>query len=122
MSKAPKGKRGVASPLTQPTPCKTHTFEMTNVVDSRKEGEILKRRRRCKQCGLLIHTEEKIISYGSKKQPHRNGYTVGTPTAPPKPKKKRKAMPLLHVEPDFDKMTDDEIEEWITSGKEYYNE
>jgi len=112
----------VTSQLTQPNPCKTHTFEMTTVVDSRKDGEILRRRRKCKRCGLLIHTEEKIISYGAKKQTHRNGYTAGTLTAAPKPKKKRKPMPLHRVEPDFDSMTDDEVEAWITSGKEYYNE
>jgi len=89
---------------------------MTTVVDSRKDGEILRRRRKCKRCGLLIHTEEKIISYGAKKQTHRNGYTAGTLTAAPKP------MPLHRVEPDFDSMTDYEVEAWITSGKEYYNE
>lgn len=106
----------MTSQLTQPNPCKTHTFEMTTVVDSRKDGEILRRRRKCKRCGLLIHTEEKIISYGAKKQTHRNGYTAGTLTAAPKP------MPLHRVEPDFDSMTDYEVEAWITSGKEYYNE
>ena len=99
-----------------PNQCKTHTLGMTSVVDTRGiEGEVLKRRRKCKYCGLLIHTEEKIVSYGAKTPVYRNGWTSTRRKAPPKKVKKL-------IEPDFDNMTDDEIEAWITSGKKYYDD
>ena len=95
---------------------------MTTVVDSRKDGEVLRRRRKCKYCGLLIHTEEKIVSYGAKTPVYRNGWTESRRKAAAAKPKKRKPMPLHRIEPDFDNMTDDEVEAWITSGKEYYSE
>ena len=94
---------------------------MTNVVDSRKDGEILRRRRKCTKCGVLIHTEEKMVFYGAK-IPTRGNKVEKTPTRGNKVEKKRKPMPLHRVEPDFDNMSDDEIETWITGGKEYYQE
>ena len=99
-------------PLKQ---CKTHTLDMTKVMNSRREGDVFKRRRKCKYCGLLIHTEEKIVSYGAKTPVYRNGWTSTRRKAPPKKVKKL-------IEPDFDNMTDDEIEAWITSGKKYYDD
>ncbi len=78
-------------------------------------GETMMRRRECTKCKTRYKTIEIIMPEQSK------------PVAVPKPEKerrkkvrKRKPMPLHQIEPDFDNMTDEEIEAWITRGKDYY--
>ena len=103
--------------LNQTTPtkiCKTHTLNQTEVVDSRREGGGVRRRRKCKKCGVLIYTEEKIIRVGKSYK------------KPPKPKvvrlKSLKKKPARIKKPrfedlDIDSMSDDELEAWITRGE-----
>lgn len=93
-----------------------HTLDMTMVVDSRTHNGIVRRRRRCRECGIRIYTEETIISEGT------NPWSVKKVKKAQKPKPRKRVLKprvkrrdsLSYIEPDVtDNMTDEELEAWI---------
>lgn len=43
-------------------PCPRCKSASSRTVDSRKKGEVIRRRRECHHCGALFSTEEKVIA------------------------------------------------------------
>ena len=86
----------------------------TRVAESRPRNETTWRRRKCLSCGTQFRTIEIL-------EP-----VVAQPKPKPKPEPKpnpnrfrrtryRKPLPSIEVEPDFDEMSDDELEAFIFS-------
>ena len=113
-----KAQEGGQEDKKQTTPCKRckSSLDVTYVVDSRTHKGVVRRRRRCRLCDTKIYTEEKIIAVGETPWSARRGKRSETPV-PKLPRKqglKPKPKEIIN-EPDFDKMTDEEIESWIVN-------
>lgn len=112
MQKVPEAGQEGQSQATQNKLCKSHTLDSTYVVDSRVFDGYVRRRRKCRICDIRIYTEEKIVAEGS------NPWSVKRTRKLKKAKRPRKRVLTPHVkrvreQPDFDKMTDEQIEAWI---------
>lgn len=81
-------------------------------------GDVVRRRRVCKRCGVSVYTEEVIISVG--KTPHQ--VNKKPKPEPVRSKKKRVLKPRRSrnnniSDLDIDSMSDEELEAWITRGQ-----
>jgi len=87
----------------------------TKVAESRRRNETTWRRRKCLSCGTQFRTVEVLEVLAAQPAPKP------TPTPKPKPTPKpnsnrfrktryRKPLPSIEVEPDFDAMSDAELE------------
>lgn len=87
----------------------------TKVAESRRRNETTWRRRKCLSCGTQFRTVEVLEALVAQPAPKP------TPTPKPKPEQKpnsnrfrktryRKPLPSIEVEPDFDAMSDAELE------------
>ena len=87
----------------------------TKVAESRRRNETTWRRRKCLSCGTQFRTVEVLEVLAAQPAPKP------TPTPKPKPEQKpnsnrfrktryRKPLPSIEVEPDFDAMSDAELE------------
>jgi len=85
----------------------------TKVAESRRRNETTWRRRKCLSCGTQFRTVEVLEALAAQPAPK--------PTPKPKPEQKpnsnrfrktryRKPLPSIEVEPDFDAMSDAELE------------
>jgi len=97
---------------TQNNRCKTHTFKSTNIVDSRIDGMITRRKRKCKKCGTMFYTEEHLVAE------HQNPWAKRLPTHSKhkaiinaKPKRRRP-----YSSRDLDQLTDEELETALMEG------
>ena len=82
----------------------------SDVFDSRPRDEGIRRRRTCQKCGTRFSTQEKVF-VSVKASP-----TIERAKAPSKPVKRRlTATPRKSKEPDFDSMTDEQLEDYIYS-------
>lgn len=93
--------------------CDHTDFSNSNVVDSRKREEVVWRRRKCKVCGEIFQTEERLIVPKSKR--------VQKPKEekqPPKKRvlKKRERTRHTYSSDDFELWDDDEFEMALFAG------
>ena len=94
------------------TKCKSDT----KVAESRPRNETTWRRRKCLSCGTQFRTIEILEPVVAQPKPKPK------PKPEPKPNpnrfrrtRYRKPLPSIEVEPDFDEMSDDELEAFIFS-------
>ena len=98
---------------TQCKKCKT-SVDTTYVVDSRTYKGTVRRRRKCRICDTKVYTEEKIVAVGKTPWAVKSRRKIEKAL----PKKTRKRILKPHIketvkEPDFDTMTDEQLEAWI---------
>lgn len=102
---------------TQNKTCKIHTFNLTKITDSRIEGLVTRRKRKCKICGMMFFTEEHLVAEG------QNPWRKNAPPSKPsvkidvKPKKRR-----TYRSRDLDELTDEELETALMEGNILFDE
>ena len=123
MQKAQEVGQGGRRQALQRELCKTHDASQGKVLESRKHEDGVRRRRKCGYCGVIFYTIETVIAVAE------SPWKTKPKPKEEKPKKlnhrkksfsrngKRILTPRIVADPDFDKMSDEELEAWIYNGE-----